>query len=272
MALPLAPAAARSARSGSASARPDGAYGPDELAFAELLIGRAGLALANAQLVDRLTATQRRLDGILGALAEAVTVHDAGGRIEYANEAAARLLGLPGVHAVLTAEPGELAARFEIHRSRRPPGAARRAAGRARARAASTPEPMLTQSVYRATGELHWFLTKATPLEDEDGGMLAVNVIEDVTEEQEAALRQRFLAEAGEALSSSLDYEETLQPRRAARRRAFADWCAGRAAGRPRRAPAGRARPLRPERVEPRRARSASATRRTPMRRSARTP
>ena len=90
-------------------------YGPDDLAFAELLIGRAGLALANAQLVGRLTAAQRRLDGILGALAEAVTVQSKGGRIEYANQAAATLLGLPGVHAVLTAEPSDLIGRFEIH-------------------------------------------------------------------------------------------------------------------------------------------------------------
>ena len=80
-----------------------------------MLIGRAGLALANAQLVGRLTTAQRRLDGILGALAEAVTVQSKGGRIEYANQAAATLLGLPGVHAVLTAEPGELIGRFEIH-------------------------------------------------------------------------------------------------------------------------------------------------------------
>ena len=88
------------------------------------------------------------------------------------------------------------------------------------------PEPLLTQSVYRATGELHWFLTKATPLEDEDGRMMAVNVIEDITEEHEARLRQEFLAEAGEALSSSLEYEETLQ--RVARLAVprLADWCA----------------------------------------------
>ena len=63
--------------------------------------------------------------------------------------------------------------------------------------AGEPPEPLLTQSIYRATGELHWFLTKATALEDETGELLAVNVIEDVTEEHEAALRERFLAEAG---------------------------------------------------------------------------
>jgi len=225
MALPLAPSGGPLGALGMGVGRSGRSYGADELAFAGLLVGRAGLALANAQLVSRLTATQRRLDGILGALAEAVTVHDARGRMVYANRAAATLLGLPDVHAVLTAAPGELAERFDIrHPDGRPvsddelPGT--------RVIRGETPEPLLTQSVLRTTGKLRWLLTKATALEDEDGQILAVNVIEDVTQEREAELRQRFLAEAGAALASSLGYEETLQ--RVARLAvpALADWCA----------------------------------------------
>ena len=225
MALPLAPSGGPLGALALGVGRSGRTYGRDELDFAELLVGRAGLALANAQLVNRLTATQRRLDGILGALAEAVTVQSRGGRIEYANEAAARLLGLPGVHAVLTAEPGDLIDRFEIrHPDGRPVGPDELPG--ARVIRGEKPEPMLTQSVYRATGERHWFLTKATPLEDEAGELMAVNVVEDITEEHEARLRQQFLAEAGEALSSSLVYEETLQ--RVARLAVprLADWCA----------------------------------------------
>ena len=225
MALPLAPSGGPLGALALGVGRSGRRYGHDELAFAELLVGRAGLALANAQLVNRLTATQRRLDGILGALAEAVTVQSQGGRIEYANEAAAKLLGLPGVHAVLTAEPGSLIGRFEIRHPDGTPVTADELPG-ARVIRGETPEPLLTQSVYKATGELHWFVTKATPLEDADGRIMAVNVIEDITEEHEARLRQQFLAEAGEALASSLDYEETLQ--RVARLAVprFADWCA----------------------------------------------
>jgi GAF domain-containing protein len=224
MALPLAPSGGPLGALGLGVGPSGRTFGPDELAFAELLIGRAGLALANTQLVGRLTATQRRLDGILRALAEAVTVHDAHGRIEYANEAAARLLGLPGVHAVLAAAPSELAARFDI---RDPDGRLvdPESLPGARVVRGERPEPMLTRSVYRATGELRWLLTKATPLEDADGRLLAVNVIEDVTDREEAALRQRFLADAGEALSSSLDYEETLQRVAELAVGPFADWC-----------------------------------------------
>src|SRR6185503_18135059 len=59
-----------------------------------------------------LEATQTRLDGILGSLAEAVTVHDEQGRTVYANAAAARLLGCASVEEVLTAKPGMLAEKF----------------------------------------------------------------------------------------------------------------------------------------------------------------
>ena len=51
-------------------------------------------------------------------------------------------------------------------------------------------------------------------------------MIEDVTEEHEAALRERFLAEAGQALASSLDYEETLQRVAQLAVPQLADWCA----------------------------------------------
>jgi GAF domain-containing protein len=225
MAIPLAPSGGPLGSLGMGVGRSGRRYGPSELAFAELLVGRAGLALANAQLVNRLTAAQRRLDGILGSLAEAVTVQDTRGRMAYANQAAADLLGLPDVHAVLTAAPGELADRFEIRHPDGRPVAVEELPGY-RVLRGEPAAPLLTQSIYKATGELHWFLTKATPLEDETGEMLAVNVIEDVTEEHEAALRERFLAEAGQRLASSLSYEETLRQVAQLAVPQLADWCA----------------------------------------------
>jgi GAF domain-containing protein len=197
----------------------------DDLAFAELLAGRAALTLHNAQLLVRLTATQERLDGILGALAEAVTVHDAEGRVVYANPAAAALLGADRADAVLAAEPGRLLQQFELTDADGAPLPPDRLPGR-RVVLGDTPEPLLMRVVVRATGEVRWYVAKATPLRDaETGGTLAVNIVEDVTEEHEAALRQRFLTEAGEALAASLDYEETLQrvARLAVSR--LADWC-----------------------------------------------
>jgi PAS domain S-box-containing protein len=170
-------------------------------------------------------ATGRRLDAILGALAEAVTVHDERGKTIYANQAAARLLGADSVDEVLAAEPGELAARFAITTEDGRPVQTGDFPGR-RAVVGDPAEPMLTRSVRRDTGESFWLLTKATVVTDEHGRTLAVNVIEDVTEATEAEQRQRFLVRATEILSGSLDYDETLERIAWLAVPTFADWCA----------------------------------------------
>ena len=82
---------------------------------------------------QRLTATQRRLDGILGTLAEAVTTaHDSQGKVVFANPAAAQLVGVRGWNEVLDAEPSELFGIFNMHNASRPATSSRRSC-RARA-------------------------------------------------------------------------------------------------------------------------------------------
>ena len=155
-------------------------YGVDELAFAELLAGRAALALANAQLVARLTATQRRLDGILETLAEAVTVHDAPrqGRVHQSGRRAA---ARPTRRPLRARCRAERAARHSSRcATRRDETVYPEELPGARVIRGERPEPLLTRSIVRATGESRWFLTKATALRDETGATLAVNVIEDL--------------------------------------------------------------------------------------------
>ena len=89
-------------------------YDASDLAFFEVLAGRVALVLSNVRLLDELRSARTRLDGILGALAEAVTVHDDDNQTIYANEAAARLLGRKDPDDVTKAKPGELAGRFTI--------------------------------------------------------------------------------------------------------------------------------------------------------------
>ncbi|MEA2478616.1 MAG: hypothetical protein QOJ07_538 [Thermoleophilaceae bacterium] len=168
--------------------------------------------------------TGRRLDAMLGALAEAVTVHDEQGQTIYANEAARRLLGAESMEEVVSSPPGALAARFIVTREDGSPVRVDDYPGR-RALAGPGAEPLLTRSVVRATGQVYWLLTKATTIREEDGSTLAVNVIEDVTEAKEAELRQRFLVSATQLLASSLDYDETLDRIAWLAIPTIADWC-----------------------------------------------
>jgi PAS domain S-box-containing protein len=182
------------------------------------------LADSNQALARDLDATQARLDGILGSLGEAVTVHDERGQTVYANQAAADLLGCASVEDVLSAEPGTLAQNFTITKEDGSPVGLDDLPGRRLMRGEEAPS-LLTRSVRHDTGEAFWLLTKATVTSEPSGARLAINIIEDVTDGKDAELRQRFLAEAGQLLAASLDYEETLQ--RVARMVVpqLADWC-----------------------------------------------
>ena len=199
-------------------------YDTDDVAFLEILAGRVALVLANARLVTDLLSTRARLDGVLGALAEAVTVHDDQGQTIYANPAAARLLGRASPDEVTAARPGELAARFAITKEDGSAVEVQDLPGRRLVAGEPAPE-LLTRSIDRETGRAFWLLTKATLLEDQ-GRTFAVNIIEDVTDSKEAELRQRFLAQAGQLLAYSLDYEETLQRVAQLAVPWLADWCA----------------------------------------------
>jgi PAS domain S-box-containing protein len=192
--------------------------------FAALAVVAARARERAGTLAVELRGTQARLDGILGSLGEAVTVHDEAGKTIYVNDAAVELLGCADAAEVLEAEPGELAARFAIAREDGSPVRVEDLPGR-RLMAGESAPSLLTRSVRRDTGEAMWLLTKATLYTDPGGERLAINIIEDVTDAKEGELRQRFLAEAGQMLATSLDYERTLE--RVARMivPGLADWC-----------------------------------------------
>lgn len=186
-------------------------YGPDDLRFAEVLSARLALALDNAGLSAALSGLEQRLEVTLTNLAEAVIVRDASGSMVFANPAAARLLGLTSVEEITAAAPGTLMALYDVfdEDGRRlsltdlPSMLAVRG---------ERPGPLLVNNIIRSTGEQRWLLHKATPVFDADGALsMVISVIEDLTEVKRAERAQRLLAEAGQALSSSLDYRESLQ-------------------------------------------------------------
>ena len=83
------------------------------------------------------------------------------------------------------------------------------------------------QVVDRATGVRSWRLVRARPILDCDGQpRLAVNVIEDVTDQRDHEAAQAFLVRAGKLLGASLDPQQTLDNLAGAVVPDLADWCA----------------------------------------------
>jgi PAS domain S-box-containing protein len=200
-------------------------YDDDDLEFATVISGRVALALDNAGLFSELESLEAQLGAALNSLAEAVTIQNTRGELVYANDAAARALGFASPEELLSTPPQGIVARFESYNEDGTPLRIDEIPGR-KALAGEEPEPLLVRVINRETGEERWRVTKATAVRDPDGRpTLAVNVIEDVTDVKRAELAQRFLAEAGAILSSSLDYEETLAAVARLAVPELADWC-----------------------------------------------
>lgn len=206
-------------------------YRPEDLRYAEVLAGRISLALDNAGLSRMVRELERQLESTLENLAEAVLVRDPAGRVVFANTAVVKLLGFESVEAIHSATSEQLMDQYEAFDEH---GVRLTLADLPSARAlrGELTDPLLVRNVIPGTGAERWLLHKATPVFDSDGELsLVVNVIEDLTQVKRAELAQRLLADAGEALSSSMDYEPTLQRLASVAVPLLADWCGVRIRG-----------------------------------------
>jgi PAS domain S-box-containing protein len=163
---------------------------------------------------------------ILDSLAEAVTIRDPHDHIIYANRAAIRHMGFSSMEELQRRPPQAIFDDY-IVQGERGEELVMKDIPSVRLLAGEPAEPLLMRTVHRTTGEIHWNLLKATPIHDEDGKVAAtVTIIEDVTLEKTAELRQRFLGRATETLMTSLDYQETLRNVAWLAVPEIADWCA----------------------------------------------
>jgi PAS domain S-box-containing protein len=162
---------------------------------------------------------------ILDALAEAVTIRDPHHHILYANRAALRSMGFASLADMQRQAPQDIFADYLVHDEH---------GGEltmddipsVRLLAGEAAEPLVLRTIHRTTGELRWEVLKSAPIHDQDGRTVAaVTIIEDITRERVAELRDRFMARASDTLMSSLDYEETLRNVAWLAVPEIADWC-----------------------------------------------
>ncbi|MDP9189623.1 MAG: SpoIIE family protein phosphatase [Actinomycetota bacterium] len=197
----------------------------DDFFFIKAIAGRAALSLDNAGLFRELSSVEQQLDAVLRNLADAVTVQRADGKLVYANQAAAEMLGARSAEALVAAPPAEVVSRFESYTEDGQPLDVENLPGRKVMRGEAA-EPLLIRVLDRESGEEHWRMVKASPVEGPAGELrLVVNVVEDVTEVKRAEHHQRLLSESSQALLASLDYESTLQRVAEMAVPEFADWC-----------------------------------------------
>ena len=217
--------------------RRDGAEFPVEVSLTAARDGTAPVFHAwiqdvseRAQLLSELEAQLRGVRPgfveILDVLAEAVTIRDRHNHILYANQAALRYMGFASLEDMQRQPPQAIFADYLVH-DEQGRDVTMEQIPSVRLLAGEPADPLVIRTINRTTGELRWQLLKAAPIHDEERQPIAsVMIIEDITRDRIAELRDRFMARASETLMSSIDYEETLGNVAWLAVPEIADWCA----------------------------------------------
>jgi serine phosphatase RsbU (regulator of sigma subunit)/PAS domain-containing protein len=187
----------------------------------QAIADRVALALDNAGLSSDLAEAERRLGLALDVMAGAVMIQRPGRGIVYANQAAADAVGLPDPDAVVAATPEEIASDWDSTLEDGTPLTPEMYPSRQILTGTDLhPEPVVVRGLHRVTGREMWSVVRARAVLDDDGAVvMAVSITEDITAVKRAELVQKLLADAGAALSSSLEVDLMLQ--------AFAEVLAG---------------------------------------------
>src|SRR4051812_25346693 len=168
---------------------------------------------------------ERRLDTILSTVDAAIMVRDIDGRLVYANQAAADLLKVPDPEAMKAMSSSELMGRFDVYSEEGDPVALSDLPGTRLLAGELEPAPVIVRNVVRATGEERWLLNKATAVTDRDGRIvMAVNLVQDITETKRSEIAQRLLARAAHDVAEAEDLPRTLQVIADAAVPGLADW------------------------------------------------
>jgi hypothetical protein len=166
-----------------------------------------------------------QLDVVLRNVADGITAQRADGSLAYANDAAARLLGLESGDELIGLNGADLTRRFVIIGEDGGPLPPDELPNR-RALVSGRPEEGIVGYRLLPDGDERWSSMRSTPIVAESGNVdLVINVIHDVTAERGARERAKLLDETGAVFAASIDIDATFDALTALLVPRLADYC-----------------------------------------------
>ncbi|HET7479542.1 MAG TPA: PAS domain S-box protein [Rubrobacteraceae bacterium] len=152
-------------------------------------------ALAERERTQReLKRSRDELEVILRGVADGITAQDSAGRLIYANDAAAKIMGYPSARDLLQALPAEVMRNLEIRDEAGNPYPLERLPGRTAIRTRQNVETILRFRQVE-TGEERWTVVRSAPVLDERGdSRFEVNIFHDITDRERADIERRQLS------------------------------------------------------------------------------
>jgi PAS domain S-box-containing protein len=177
--------------------------------------------------IELATAEDRRvLDILFRHASEAVSVQDRSGRLLYANDEAARIVGFRTGAELVSTPPEDIVGRFEMIDRAGSPLALESLPGRKVMAGAPVAEAVIG---YRRRGSprVRWSQVRASPIKNDAGEVvLVINFFQDITSQFRRDEIRELLYTVYEALGSSLDRDENLQSQAGALVPRMGTWCA----------------------------------------------
>lgn len=167
-------------------------FGVQALVFVFLVDSFVRERLRSRKLIGDLSETRDRLNGILSGTADGITVHDAHGVYQYANESAAQLLGLGSASKVIGVVLNQAAQNYAIYDQRGNPSTVRDLPSQV---ALTTGQPAESVVGFRRldapSSAVRWLRIRANPVCSKNGSVnTVITIFYDITEtrQRDAAL------------------------------------------------------------------------------------
>ncbi len=173
-------------------------YTQEDLEFAAELARRASLAMDNALLYksaraeirerkvveEELLRSRDQLKIILEGVSEGITVQEPSGKLLFANDAAARLIGYDNALDLIKTPVQQVMEVFELYDENNRPFPINRLPGRQALLGKKTKDSLIKFKIKNSNQE-QWSLVRASPVFDKNGRVqFAINVFQDVTEKR----------------------------------------------------------------------------------------
>ena len=166
-------------------------YDERDLALAEEVGRRAGVALDNARLFRDVQQARNQLEIILQGVADGIIVYNASNHIIYANEAAAKMIGYPSVQAMLDMPSPEIVSRFTMINEQGQPFPHSQLPHRRVLAGERDAQAIIGYCNAGAGQPERWSLARSRPVLDEEGEVaMVISITHDITERMHAERRK----------------------------------------------------------------------------------
>ena len=159
----------------------------------DALGSQIGQFIERRQTEEQLRLSEEQHSIILQGVADGITAQDPSGRLIYANQAAARVIGFSSPEELIDASVQLVLENFQLLDEEGQPFPIERLPGRIALQTKQASEALL-RFKHLPTGEERWSLVTAAPVLDKNGEVqFAINIFHDVTEQRRAddAIRQQ---------------------------------------------------------------------------------